>query len=241
MRGACVGFSHRQTFSFRVVFPLLNTGVRRIIGACALLCLMYVAFAPSSAATNSRRAAPSPTPSPIAAVISVSVVSPVRAAAILRRLYPHANITVDQRSNTLVVVGPPDQVQSMRTIVQGIDVRNPSDPTVEVVALHTLKPAAIIPRLRSIFPNSQISAASKMSLLIRAVPLDMTQIKALISSLDTAPPSSAPPTSAPADTIKILTANPRSVARSISSQIRTVRASVSALLSGRVRSSQRRT
>ena len=167
-----------------------------------------------------------PTPAPEAAVINVNVISAQRAAETLRTLFPHARIRVDSHANAVVVVASPDDVQQMRTIVQGIDVRNPQKPTTEVVQLHTLKPDAVIPRLRALYPNARAEAASKTTLLVRAVPPDMTDIKALISSLDVAPPTAAP-TSEPADAVHVMQTNPRALARALVHEVPDLRASVS--------------
>ena len=45
--------------------------------------------------------------------------------------------------------GSRDELQAMRTVIQGIDVRNPTSPTIEIIALHALKPASTMPRLHS--------------------------------------------------------------------------------------------
>lgn len=167
-----------------------------------------------------------PAPPPEAAVINVTVITAERAAATLRALFPHARIRVDTHANAVVVVAPPEEVQQMRTVVQGIDVRNPQKPTTEVVPLHVLKPQAIIGRLRELYPNAHIEAASKTTLLIRATPQDMTDIRTVISSLDLAPPTTAP-TSEPADAVQVTQANPRTLARALVKDIPDLRASVS--------------
>ncbi|HET9095875.1 MAG TPA: secretin N-terminal domain-containing protein, partial [Candidatus Baltobacteraceae bacterium] len=66
-----------------------------------------------------------PAPPAQAAVINLSVISAARAAATLRALFPRARIRVDAHANAVVVVASPDDVQQMRTVIQGIDVRNP--------------------------------------------------------------------------------------------------------------------
>lgn len=169
---------------------------------------------------------PTPTPPPQAAVINVTVISAQRAAEMLRALFPHARIRVDSHANAVLVVASPDDLQQMRTVVQGIDVRSPQTPTTDVVPLRILKPTAIVARLRALYPNARVEAASKTSLLIRAIPQDMTDIKAVISSLDVAPPTSAP-TAMPADAVHITQTDPRSLARALEQQIPDLRASVS--------------
>jgi type II secretory pathway component GspD/PulD (secretin) len=168
----------------------------------------------------------SPTPQPQAAVINVTVINAERAAATLRALFPNARIRVDRHANAVVVVASPDDVQQMRTVIQGIDVKNPQTPTTEVVPLHVLKPAVIVPRLRQLYPNAHIEIASRDSLLVRATPQDLTEIKSLISSLDIAP-ATPMPTIAPEDTVHVVQANPRTVARTLVREIPDLRASVS--------------
>jgi type II secretory pathway component GspD/PulD (secretin) len=133
---------------------------------------------------------------------------------------------VDGHANAVIVVAPPDDVQQMRTIVQGIDIRSPQTATTDVVPLHVLKPQAIIPRLHALYPNAHVEAASKTALLIRAVPQDMTEIKAVISSLDIAPPTTAP-TEKPEDAVHVVQTDPRKLARALVREVPDLHASVS--------------
>jgi type II secretory pathway component GspD/PulD (secretin) len=211
-----------------VVGVALNLKAVRIatFGTALVSLCVGVVPAPFAAAQRPfRRAAPTTAPSPVPAVIAVSVISVDRAASILHALYPRASIRPDRGSNSVIVIGAPDEVQAMRAIVQGIDVRNPTDPTVEVLPLHFVRPQHMFVRLHPLYPRASIQIATKSSLLVRATPLDMAQIKALISSLDQAPPSVAP-SSPPTDAVKVLMANPRNVARAIARQLPHVRASV---------------
>lgn len=166
-----------------------------------------------------------PTPAPQAAVINLAVISAQRAAAMLRPLFPHDRITVDTHANALLVVASPDDVQQMRTIVTGIDVRSPQTPTTEIVPLHVLKPQAILPRLRALYPHAHIEAASKTTLLVRATSQDMTDLKAVLTGLDVAQPTPVP-TTQPADAIRVMQASPKSIARTLERQIPHLRASV---------------
>ena len=111
-------------------------------------------------------------------------------------------------------------------MIQGIDVKNPQSPATEVITLHTLKPQALLGRLRELYPNARVEIASKDTLLVRAVPQDMTEMKALISSLDVAPVTPAP-TIQPEDTVQVTQANPRTVARTLVREIPGLRANVS--------------
>ncbi len=104
-----------------------------------------------------------PTPAPQAAVISVNLISAGRAAHTLQGLFPRDRIRVDAHANAVLVVTPPDDVQQMRTVVQGIDVRSPQQANVEVVQLHAMKPTAVQGRLRALYPRARIEIASKHS------------------------------------------------------------------------------
>lgn len=175
-----------------------------------------------------------PTPQPQAAVIPVTVIPAARAAAALRTLFPHARIRVDTHANAVLVVAAPEDVQQMRNVVAGIDVRNPRAPAVEVLQLHTLKPNDIIPRLRALYPSARIQSASNHALVLRADTADITDIKSLVSSLDVAAPSISP-TPMSEDSVRVVQANPRRVARTLVREVPDLHASVSGgtiLLSG---------
>lgn len=168
---------------------------------------------------------PTPTATPQASVISVNVISAERAARTLHALFPHARIRVDSHANAVLVLASPDDIQQMRTVIQGIDIADPLAPKPEVVPLRILNPQDIIARLHRLYPNARIEPTSKQTLLIRAASRDLTEIKALIASLDVPLPT-ATPSSEPADAIKVVEANPRDVARALERQIPHLRASV---------------
>lgn len=170
--------------------------------------------------------APTPRPTPEVAVLNVTVITAERAARTLQGLFPRDRVRVDRNANAVIVDGPPDDIQQMRAVVQGIDVRNPDTPTNEVVQLRALKPPALIPRLHDLYPSARIVATSPQTLLIRAVPKDMAEIKALISSLDV-PQVSPTPSEQPADAIRVTQSKPRDVARALEKQIPHLKASVS--------------
>jgi type II secretory pathway component GspD/PulD (secretin) len=162
----------------------------------------------------------------MAAVLQVQIIPVSRAASVLQSLYPHARIRVDLHANALIVIAPPDQVESMRTVLQGIDVRNPTQPSVQVLQLKSIKPAALISRIQALFPNASLSAASKSSVLLRATPLDMTQITALIGSLDTTGATPAP-AYLPVQAFAVRQAAPRTIARAVAHELPGLRVSVS--------------
>ena len=202
-----------------------NRTAARVFACFSIAATLAPASGLVASARPGVRIAPTPTPPPQAAVINLTVIPAERAATTLRALFPHDRIRVDAHANAVVVIGPPDDVQQMRTVVQGIDVRNPDTPTTEIISLHVLKPLVILPRLRALYPRAHIEVASKTTLLVRAVPQDMTELKAVVAGLDVAPPTAAP-TSAPADAIRVTQAPPKKIARALEQQIPHLRASV---------------
>jgi type II secretory pathway component GspD/PulD (secretin) len=179
-------------------------------------------------------AQPSATPGLRPAVLPVTVISVDRAASVLERLYPHARISVDHAANAVIVVAPPDQVQAMRQVLQGIDVQNPTRPTTEVIQLHTTDPKIVVQRLQLLYPNVRLATGPNKTIIVVAPPLEMTQIKAVVASIDT-PVATPAPSFAPAEAVKVLQAKPQDVARVVAGQFVDVRVSVtgpSIVLSG---------
>ncbi|MDQ6824857.1 MAG: secretin and TonB N-terminal domain-containing protein [Candidatus Eremiobacteraeota bacterium] len=176
-----------------------------------------------SAAPTSHVLSPPPTQAPT--VLAVTIITADRAASVLHQLYPHAKIEVDHQANALIVAASPENVQSMRTVLQGIDIKNPSSMTVEAVQIHVAKPSDVVAKLRPLYPNARIASGPNKSILIAAAPQDMTQVKAIITAID-APPVTPTPASASAEAIKVTQARPQDVARAIAHEFPGVRASV---------------
>lgn len=130
--------------------------------ASVLVALLAAAIVLIPTAMVDARRAPAPAATPIASVIQVQTIPVERAAAVLRSLYPHARIRTDAHANAVIVVASPDDVQAMRTVLQGIDVRNPTQPAVQVVQLKVLKPDAVAGRLRGLYPSASIAVAWKL-------------------------------------------------------------------------------
>lgn len=179
--------------------------------------------APATAHANPK---PSPTPGLAPAVLSVTVISVDRAAAVLQHLYPHAQISVDHTANAVIVIAKPDDVQGMRAVLQGLDIQNPTRPTTEVIQLHTTDPKAIVPRLQALYPNVAISSGPNRTVIVVASPLEMAQIKAVVASIDT-PVQTPAPNIAPAEAVKVLQARSADVARVVARQFTDVRVGVS--------------
>jgi type II secretory pathway component GspD/PulD (secretin) len=170
-------------------------------------------------------AQPIASPSSGPAVLPVTVISVDRAASVLERLYPHAQISVDHAANAVIVVAPADQVQAMRQVLQGLDVQNPTRPTTEVIQLHTTDPKVVVQRLQLLYPNTRLTSGPNKTVIVVAPPLEMAQIKAVVASIDT-PVATPAPTFAPAEAVKVLQARPQDVARIVSRQFADVRVSV---------------
>ncbi|MDP9023977.1 MAG: hypothetical protein M3N13_01200, partial [Candidatus Eremiobacteraeota bacterium] len=81
-------------------------------------------------------------------VFPVSVISAKRAAAQLHSLFPQASIREESGANALLVVAPPNDLQAMRSVLQGIDVKNPTQPTTEALSLRTIRADSIVNQLR---------------------------------------------------------------------------------------------
>ena len=192
---------------------------------CALVVTALVVGALPTYANS--RSAPAPQPSPIAAVIQVTVIPATRAASIVRELYPKLQVQVDAHANAIVVMGPPDDVQASRTVVSGIDVKDPTRAMVEVIHVHAVKPEDLVARVSRVFPSAKISVASKSSVMLRASPLDNTEIKALINSLDVPPASAPPPTPSPVEAVEVKMAQPRNIARAVVREVPHLEVSVS--------------
>jgi type II secretory pathway component GspD/PulD (secretin) len=160
------------------------------------------------------------------AVLPVTTATVKRAAAQLRALFPQAAIREDVKSNSLIVVAAPADVQAMRTVLQGIDVKSPMESTTEAVALRTLRAEQAAVQLHRSFPAARISAVGAKQLLVTATPADLLQIKAAVAALD-APPATPPPVAMTSEAVRIVQRRPADVARSLAAEIPGLRAAVS--------------
>ena len=204
---------------------------RVVFTLCAvLLCGAFLAGLQAPLPTFAAR----PTPTPYAPiVINFTVIPASRAAAIMRSIYPDATVTVDSHANALVVVAPGYEEDGMRTIASGIDVKNPTDTTVDTYQTHALPPQTAATRLAAVYPAARFVVAPNRNLIIMASPADMAQIKAILASVDTAPPT-APPRP-PAEAVRVTQRNAKEIARVVAAQEPDVRVMVShseILLSG---------
>jgi type II secretory pathway component GspD/PulD (secretin) len=179
--------------------------------------------APQRAAGNP---APKRTPYP-PAVINLALISPDRAAQILRGIYPRALIRVDASANALVVVASPDDVNGMRTIATGIDVKNPTAAVVDTVQLHVTSDRDAVNRLRSLFGRSRFTSAPNRTVIIVATPADMLEIKSVLAAMDQAPSTPSPRPVYPAEAVRVTQRSASDVARAAARGARDVRLWVS--------------
>ncbi|HTU82576.1 MAG TPA: secretin N-terminal domain-containing protein [Candidatus Acidoferrales bacterium] len=209
-------------------------GIPRILLIVGAALCVTVGTVVSPAAPVAARSNPTPTPNaPI--VINLQVIPASRAAAILRSIYPSANITVDSHANAVIVVAPGYQEEGMRTIASGIDVKNPTDTVVDTVQLRVISPDVAAQRLAAVYPSARILAAPNRNVIIMASPADMAQIKAIIQAIDTAPPTPSPKPRYPVEAVRVTQRNAKTLARIVAAQSPGVRVEVSSseiLLSG---------
>jgi type II secretory pathway component GspD/PulD (secretin) len=160
------------------------------------------------------------------AVVPLAIVPAARAAQVVRSLYPRLGVRADPQSNAIVLAGSAADIQGARGIIQGLDVRDASKPTTEALSVRTQSASVVAERLRALYPGAKITVVSRTSMLVSALPPDLTQIKALVAGIDAAtPPPVAPPVSS--DAVKVLQRRPQDVARAVSAQIPRVRTAVS--------------
>jgi len=174
-----------------------------------------------------RRTVPSPaltTPAP--AVIALTHIAADQAAAIASRFYSKSRIAVDRATGALIVTGSAEDIQGVRTLIQGIDVANPTAPATEAIQLRAANPHAVAAAIRESFPHDAVSPGPNRTLIVRATPQDLAEIHALVTAIDSpiASPSASP--QAPV-AVKIIQAQPKTVALAVAHAFTDVRAAVS--------------
>lgn len=161
-----------------------------------------------------------------AAVLPLAIVPAARAARMLRSVFRGVSISVDEHANALLVVGTPEQIDQMRAILTGIDVRDPTAPKTEVISVHAIKAGVLVTKIRPLFPRARLSVESRSEIVAQASQSDLTDIRAIIANLDVPTPTPTA-TSEPADSVHAVVARPRDLARALEHQIPHLRASVS--------------
>ena len=169
------------------------------------------------------------------AVISLSIIKASQAASIIRAVFPDAQVRIDEPANAVIVAATPDEMNSVRSVITGVDVKDPTSTTVDTDQVQHVRPDEVATRLRDLFPDARFSVAPNRTLIISAKPNDLTEIKSVISTIDTPPPTPSPRPEYPAEAVRVTDANPRAVARTVARSVLNVRVAVSGpqvLLSG---------
>ena len=207
--------------------------MRRLFLATLCLALVAHAFTPMvgnarSYQNQSKTVAPP-------AVINLSIIKASQAATIIRAVFPDAHVRVDEQANAVIVVAPPDEMNGVRAVVTGVDVKDPTSTTVDTDQVQHVRPDDVVSRLRDLFPDARFSVAPNRTLIISAKPNDMTEIKSVIATIDTPPATPTPRPEYPAEAVRLTEGNPRAVARTVARSVPNVRVAVSGpqvLLSG---------
>jgi type II secretory pathway component GspD/PulD (secretin) len=202
---------------------------RFVFALCTALLCGVLAFGgqPSLAGTHaSAKPTPSPTPNP-PVVINFSIISAARGASILRSIYPDARITVDGHANAVIVVASGYDEQGMRTIAGGIDIKNPTDTATDTYQLKVISPDTAASRLGGVFPGARVLVAPNRTIIIMASPADMSQIKAIVTAIDTAPPTPTPKPRYPAEAVRVTQRNVKDIARAVAATSPNLKVSVS--------------
>ena len=160
------------------------------------------------------------------AVVSMTMVPAARAAKVLRQLFPRLSVGEGGSNNTLVLVGSDSDIAAARTVVQGLDVRDPTKPATEAVILRTQSASVVADQLRTLYPSAKFTVVSHSIMLVSATAADLAQIKTVVSGID-AGASPAPAVAVTNDAVKVLQRRPEDIARAVGSQIPHLRVAVS--------------
>jgi type II secretory pathway component GspD/PulD (secretin) len=160
------------------------------------------------------------------AVVSMTMVPAARAAKVLRQLFPRLSVGEGGSNNTLVLVGSESDIAAARTVVQGLDVRDPTKPATEAVILRTQSASVVADQLRTLYPSAKFTVVSRSIMLVSATAADLAQIKTVVSGID-AGASPAPAVAVTNDAVKVLQRRPEDIARAVGSQIPHLRVAVS--------------
>jgi type II secretory pathway component GspD/PulD (secretin) len=148
-----------------------------------------------------------------AAVFNLQVLHADQVEHILHTLYPLAKIRAEGTVNAVIVVASDDDITAMRSIVAGIDVKNPFDATVDSVQVHSSSTNEDITKLRPLYKGAHFLAGPNRTIIVEAAPQIVTQIRTLISQLDTPPASPTPRPVFPTTIVRVTQGDVRAVAR----------------------------
>jgi type II secretory pathway component GspD/PulD (secretin) len=197
---------------------------------------LFVAVVPPAQGSTAGAHHPVATPTPNAPiVIPFQLIPASRGAEILRGVYPGAHITVDAHANAAIVIAPGYEEQGMRTIASGIDTKNPTATAVDTYQLKIIKPQIAAERLSGVFPQARVLVAPNKTIIIMASPADMAQIKAIVTAIDTAPPTPSPKPLYPAEAVRVTQRNVKQLAHAVANESPHLKVAISGseiLLSG---------
>jgi len=207
----------RTAAAFLVLAPalLITLGIARRSATSATRSFVTPNVVSAVARADSRGRRPAPVPSPVPVVVSLHELPASQAAAIIRGFYPDLRVRVDAHANAVIAIAPPEQADAIRTILQGIDVRDPSAVSVDAEVLHAVSPATVVARLRSVFPTARFFMAPNHTLVTVASPDDLQQIKTVIAAIDTPLQTPTPRPRYPAVAVRITQRNVRHVALAV--------------------------
>jgi len=180
--------------------------------------LVLVLAGPAALGAPARRHA-APAPSPVPVVVPLHEIRAERAAGLIRGLYPGLRIRVDPAANAVIVVAPADEVDAVRTILQGVDVRDPSADSIDAQVLHAVSPSSVIGRLHAVFPTAHFFVAPNRTLVTVASPDDMQQIKTILAAMDTPLQTPTPKPRYAPDAVRVTEGDVRRIARAVSRQV----------------------
>jgi len=196
--------------SVRKIKP--QDGIRAICTQSQLVCTFDGLRLSVSAATST--------------VVIMSVVRAEDAARFVRGAFPHLTVRTQRSANALLLIGAAADVQNARTVLQGLDVRDPMKPRAELLAVRALTAEILAKRLRPIFRSATFSHVSPTGLLVVAPPADLDEIKRLAAAMDIPTPA-ATPAPRTGEAVRVTQRPPVDVARALEKHVEGLRASVS--------------
>ncbi|HZO95064.1 MAG TPA: type II and III secretion system protein [Candidatus Baltobacteraceae bacterium] len=159
------------------------------------------------------------------AVVTTQLVPAQRVANVVQRLFPQLSVA-QGGGNTLVLAGSDADIAAARTVITGLDVRDPRRPGTAILNVKSQPAGTVAERLRPLFPSARFVVVSKNAILASAAPSDLQEIQSAVSGLEAASPQpSAIPTASEA--VHVVQRPPKDIARSVALQMPHVRVGVS--------------
>lgn len=159
-------------------------------------------------------------------VILLQVTTVEQAIAVIHALYPVIRVTPDRAASAIIVEANPSIVQSIRNVVNGIDVKNPNASGVEALSLGNVDKAALIKILRGVYPSASFVMVDRVRMVVRAPATDLGQIRTLVSSFD-APSQSASIVPTQIEGVNVMEATPAPLLKILSREFPHIRFALS--------------